>query len=227
MFTRLKGFWNSLQHWCVAMEDAWTTFSGSGDAIVKKPWMDVFAAAILFEALALGAGPAKAGLIISDAMYVYDPAGAIIASLEVSDDGDGLLQLLMTGDVQIDPAMVDVISFVRDPASLALSDVFGLACVGGGDCQGNPHYLAFVSNIDPNPLVFDPHVPFTAVNIVEISGGGPYDATPYLSPDWRNSGYRAAFYSYGEVPEPSTIALISMALLSLFGFGLMRRRSEA
>jgi hypothetical protein len=30
-----------------------------------------------------------------------------------------------------------------------------------------------------------------------------------------------------EVPEPSTIALIGMALLSLFGFGMMRRRAEA
>jgi hypothetical protein len=29
------------------------------------------------------------------------------------------------------------------------------------------------------------------------------------------------------VPEPSTIALIAMALLSLFSFGLMRRRAEA
>jgi hypothetical protein len=29
------------------------------------------------------------------------------------------------------------------------------------------------------------------------------------------------------VPEPSTIALIAMALLSLFGLGLMRRRAEA
>jgi hypothetical protein len=29
------------------------------------------------------------------------------------------------------------------------------------------------------------------------------------------------------VPEPSTIALIAMAMLSLFGFGMMRRRAEA
>ena len=29
------------------------------------------------------------------------------------------------------------------------------------------------------------------------------------------------------VPEPSTIALIAMALLSMFGFGMMRRRAEA
>lgn len=29
------------------------------------------------------------------------------------------------------------------------------------------------------------------------------------------------------VPEPSTVALIGMALLSMFGFGLMRRRAEA
>lgn len=29
------------------------------------------------------------------------------------------------------------------------------------------------------------------------------------------------------VPEPSTIALIAMAMLSMFGFGLMRRRAEA
>ena len=32
--------------------------------------------------------------------------------------------------------------------------------------------------------------------------------------------------SDASVPEPSTIAVIGMALLSLFGFGLMRRRSE-
>jgi predicted transporter len=29
------------------------------------------------------------------------------------------------------------------------------------------------------------------------------------------------------VPEPSTIALIAMALLSMFGFGMMRRRADA
>lgn len=32
---------------------------------------------------------------------------------------------------------------------------------------------------------------------------------------------------FESVPEPSTIALFAMALLSLFGFGLMRRRAEA
>jgi hypothetical protein len=30
-----------------------------------------------------------------------------------------------------------------------------------------------------------------------------------------------------EAPEPSTIALIAMALLSMFGFGMMRRRADA
>ena len=29
------------------------------------------------------------------------------------------------------------------------------------------------------------------------------------------------------VPEPSTFALIAMAMLSMFGFGMMRRRAEA
>lgn len=33
--------------------------------------------------------------------------------------------------------------------------------------------------------------------------------------------------SSDNVPEPSTIALIGMAFLSLFGFGMMRRRAEA
>ena len=41
------------------------------------------------------------------------------------------------------------------------------------------------------------------------------------------SGTISAPNGTATVPEPSTIALIAMALLSLFGFGMMRRRADA
>lgn len=42
-------------------------------------------------------------------------------------------------------------------------------------------------------------------------------------------GYLGPKYGVAEklVPEPTTLALIGVAFLSLFGFGLMRRRAEA
>jgi hypothetical protein len=33
--------------------------------------------------------------------------------------------------------------------------------------------------------------------------------------------------SLSDVPEPSTLALFAMALLSMLGFGMMRRRADA
>jgi hypothetical protein len=52
-------------------------------------------------------------------------------------------------------------------------------------------------------------------------------ATPPASSDINPFADNCTTTAVASVPEPSTIALIAMALASLFGFGWMRRRAEA
>lgn len=50
----------------------------------------------------------------------------------------------------------------------------------------------------------------------------------FSSISWTNTAENWFGFTVGRpVPEPSTIALIAMALLSMFGFGAMRKRAEA
>lgn len=55
----------------------------------------------------------------------------------------------------------------------------------------------------------------------DYSGSLDYPTTPY------GTAFVGPNFEATPTPEPSTIALIGMALLSLFGIGLMRRRSDA
>ena len=59
------------------------------------------------------------------------------------------------------------------------------------------------------------------------SGSGPmtWNGSTYVVND--HGDYRLSITGDVSVPEPSTLAVIGMALLSLFGFGMMRRRADA
>ena len=63
---------------------------------------------------------------------------------------------------------------------------------------------------------------FTALGAMDIANGWPFNS---FGNGWdKSSDFNVQVY--GTVPEPSTFALIAMALLSLFGFGMMRRRGS-
>lgn len=62
---------------------------------------------------------------------------------------------------------------------------------------------------------------FNALGQLDVSNGYPFNS---LNNGWDKSS-DINVQVYGTVPEPSTVALIGIAMLSLFGFGLVRRRA--
>jgi hypothetical protein len=177
-----------------------------------------FAMAFAIAAMSMGFVESANAGPISDVMTVYDPTGAIfLQTVVLEGDPEGIGQFFYV-DVPGDPSLFG--SFTRFiEADGSVSDAFGVAVDNPN--PNFPYSIGFYSDEEAAGLGIGPG----AFDVLEPFG--PYDITFYLSPDLRDRGYRATFQSDADVPEPTTLALIGLALLSLLGLGTTRRRADA
>jgi hypothetical protein len=176
----------------------------------------VFGLCFLFCAVPAAAFPASGPL--SDSLIVYDPTGAVYASVSVPEGVEDPNQIYFI-DIQ---GLVDANQF-GNPTNLIepgvqptwYSDIFGIANVGLAYIV-----LGFSGDTETVP---SPYAPVGTIFLVE-TGSGNFDATGYLAPGLRDQGYTAVFHS-DTVPEPGTSMLLASGLL---GIALcVRRRRRA
>ena len=143
---------------------------------------------------------------LSDSITVYATDGTVFATATVIETVESANQIYFI-DI---PDLVDTSQFGNATALIELgtgtfSDVFGVASTHGS------LFLAFTSDTETVPAAFGA---LAAVRLLEDRA--QFDATMYVAPRLREAGYTAAFFSdISEVPEPSSVALLETALLSI------------
>ncbi len=176
--------------------------------------------AIGAAALAFAAAPAvQAAQILSDHLVVYNKAGVVkfnIAESESRENPGAIFAL--PNKLKIDPAFLGQATYLVEPATGQLSDIFGICTCG----PKGKLALGFASDSDQAPVTFSTNNPIVYTEFK----AGPYDATFYLSPKLKAAGWTAYFYSDGaSVPEPGTWALM-LTGAALTGFALRRRAAR-
>ncbi|MGD0498469.1 MAG: PEP-CTERM sorting domain-containing protein [Bryobacteraceae bacterium] len=184
---------------------------------------------LCFVLVAAAFSPASAGtLTVSDSMTVFDSQGNPVHQLILYENGtigclvDGECAQTGPGNIGEDPNSVYYFTNVAidtgmwgdnervlEPDS-SNGDMFGVALLSPENLV-----LGFSSDTETIPVPY-PNGQFGDCHS-QWEGDGYFDATGFLSPDLRNLGYTAQFYSDTDVPEPSTLTLFGGALLAAFG----------
>jgi hypothetical protein len=114
-----------------------------------------------------------------------------------------------------------------------LASAFRINAVLQGSIPGD---LMAMDSFATGHRVWEVKIPISSMLVsagddIWVVGGINYAGASHWYPDYYFPGYNGyapvKVAAADSVPEPSTIALIAMALLSMLGFGAMRRRSEA
>jgi len=173
----------------------------------------VFGLCFLFCTMPAAAAP------LSDSLIVYDPTGAVYASVSVTDDVEDPGQIYYI-DI---PGLTDDLQFGNGTTLIEpgvqptwYSDIFGVADMNLG------HFvLGFSSDTDTVPSQYGSQ---GTIFLVETWPGN-FDATGYLAPGLRDQGYTAVFHSDAAVPEPGTSMLLASGLLGIALYVRRRRRA--
>jgi PEP-CTERM motif-containing protein len=125
----------------------------------------------------------------------------------------GLVDLTQSGNYTI----------VRDPDG-SISDVFGVADFGAVGGIVVSFFSAAESGATIVPIEFQVPVGGMPTTLAE-GNGGPFDATRYLSSEFRSQGYTLTFQSDSDlVPEPSSLTLLGLSGLGLIQFAYRARK---
>jgi len=153
---------------------------------------------------------------ISDSLTIYDPVGAIFATVSATEAEE--------------EAQGGVFKWIPISGIVDLSKfTFPIVLTEGVDAQGQPIISDVFGITDPDfPGVGDYFLGFASDTETPISNGilagtnpsfldegdGIVDATQFLDPTLVAQGYRAEFRS-DPVPEPATFSLMALGMLAL------------
>ena len=141
---------------------------------------------------------------VSDALIVFGPDGQVIAQVSVLESQEDPNAIYWIPDPSlINPAMFGYATTLLEHDG-SYSDIFGICNCGG------QLVLAFNSDGDGVPAAFGGQGYYYLPE-----GRGFFDATIYLNPELVARGFRAQFYSDGDVPEPGTLILFGSGLVAL------------
>lgn len=165
----------------------------------------------------------------SDTLTVYSPNGNVYSQVSAAEGTEGNGQtLFFIGDFTLaDPAQFGNATTLcesmpcnpnSDPSQF--SDIFGVArvTINGQDF----FFLSFTSDGE-NGTAFGN----AGAHFLLEANGGPFDATMYLNPRYRNQGYTATFTSDNEstVPEPSSLLMVGSGILGVAAVARRKFRS--
>lgn len=152
---------------------------------------------------------------VPDAFTVYDEKHSIFAQFvlteahEKLDGAGGVHRIGIPGLADPRFALTKVLEY---PGSTWASDVFGIARFSASDGLPAGFYLAFTSDTETAQAGF---ARFASTTVIEtLANHGVFDATSYLSKDYRSRGYTAEFYSH--VPDGGfTAGMLGLGLVGL------------
>ncbi len=197
---------------------------------MKKSWMRSLATAFAFLGATIVTPSAQATTIdfnsaslssvssYSDSGVTFTPIGG--GSFSTSQTPNGTAGIL--GDS----------GNVRQPFHAVIAGGAGSVSIDLGDFNADSDtlFLSIFNSSDVLLGTITQLIDGAFIGMITLSLSNPsiaYAQFGSTTPSLGGSSVYADNFTYTQVPEPSTLALIGMALLSMFGFGMMRRRADA